>query len=64
MHVDLLAVTFFPVNNGRDQHQGVLGHKISYTSFPPCLCCHIKFEGPGQGQEESKREEGIEERVG
>ena len=62
MHVDLLSITFLPVNNCGDQHQCVLGHEIPYASFPPCVCGQIKFECPGNG-EEGKREEGKEERV-
>lgn len=62
MHVDLLSITFLPVNNCRDQHQSVLGYEIPYASFPPCLCCQIEFECPREGQE-GKREEDVEERV-
>ena len=62
MHVDLLSITFLPVNNRRDQHQSVLGHEIPYASLPPCVCCQVKFECPGEGRE-SKIEKGAEKRV-
>ena len=51
MHINLLPITFLPVNNRSHQHQGVLGHEVAYASFPPRMCCHVEFESPGERQE-------------
>lgn len=46
MHIDLLPITFLPVDNGRDQDQCIFSHEVAYASFPPRVCCHIEFESP------------------
>ena len=49
MHINLLSIPFFAINNRRDEHQRILGHEISYASFPACVCRYIEFECPGEG---------------
>ena len=51
MHIDLLPITFLPVDNRRHQHQCILGHEVPYASFPPRVCRHVEFESPGERQE-------------
>ena len=51
MHIDLLPITFLPIDNGRDQHECVLGHEVSYASFPARVCCQVEFESRGERQE-------------
>ena len=63
MHIDLLSIPLLPVNNRCYEYQCIPGNEVPYASFPACVCCKIKFECPGEGQE-GKREEGVEERSG
>lgn len=57
MHIDLLSITFLTINDCRHEHQCVFSHEISYASFSSCVCCQIKFECRGEGQD-GEREEG------
>ena len=61
MHINLLPITFLPVDNRRDEHECILGHEVPYASFPPRVCRHVEFESPRERQEgegEQKMAEG------
>ncbi len=43
MHIDHLPISLLTINDGRHQHQCILGDKVPYTSFVlgavPRVCC-------------------------
>ena len=44
MHIDHLAITFLPTNNGRHEYQGVLWDEVADTSLGVCIMTRMRLK--------------------